>query len=61
MSFDWSGFGYRVLNLAKQPSTWRGAIMVSSAFGLYVNPEIATQIVQTGMGVAGLIGMFISD
>ena len=43
----------------KEPSTWRGAIWIVTAFGLVLEPEQKEAIVAFGMTLAGLIGVFI--
>lgn len=46
-----------ILDRAKEPSTWRGAILFLTAIGVPIAPEIADHIVTIGLGLAGLIGM----
>ena len=50
-----------IVKRAKEPSTWRGLVMLLTAFGISVNPELVTHIVAAGTGVAGLIGVFAPD
>lgn len=50
-----------ILNRAKEPSTWRGIILLLTAIGVPVAPELADSIVAVGLSVAGLIGMVTSD
>lgn len=42
----------------KQPSTWRGIVMLATSAGLVIRPELMEQIVVAGTGIAGLIGVF---
>lgn len=49
------------LERAKEASTYRGIAMVATAMGIGVAPELLTQIVAVGTGVAGLIGMLFPD
>ena len=41
----------------KQPSTWRGMVMLATSVGLAVEPALADKIIVAGTGVAGLIGV----
>lgn len=41
----------------KQPSTWRGIIMLATSLGIAINPQLMEQIVVAGTAVAGLIGV----
>ena len=45
-----------ILARAKESSTWRGVILLLTAIGVPVAPELANAIVSTGLAVAGLIG-----
>jgi hypothetical protein len=46
---------------AKEPSTWRGAILFLTAIGVPIAPAMTEAIVTAGLGLAGLIGMLTSD
>ncbi|MGI9136139.1 MAG: hypothetical protein ACR2JS_03645 [Candidatus Nanopelagicales bacterium] len=46
-----------ILDRAKEPSTWRGAILFLTAIGVPIAPAMAEHIVTVGLGIAGLIGM----
>ena len=46
---------------AKEPSTWRGAILFLTAIGVPIAPAMSEAIVTAGLGLAGLIGMITSD
>ena len=46
-----------ILDRAKEPSTWRGAILFLTAIGVPIVPELQTAIVSAGLGIAGLIGV----
>ena len=46
---------------AKEPSTWRGAILFLTAIGVPIAPAMGEAIVTAGIGLAGLIGMITSD
>jgi hypothetical protein len=38
-------------------STWRGLILVGTALGLKLEPELQNQIVMTGLSLVGLINI----
>lgn len=46
---------------AKEPSTWRGAILFLTAIGVPIAPQMAEAIISTGLAVAGLIGVVSPD
>lgn len=46
-----------ILDQLKDPSTWRGIVMLATSVGLVTEPELANQIIVAGTGVAGLIGV----
>ena len=50
-----------VVNRAKEASTWRGVIMLRTAVGLNISPEMADAIIGVGIAVAGLLGMLLPD
>ena len=50
-----------VVNRAKEASTWRGVIMLLTAIGLKITPEMADAIISVGIAVAGLVGMLLPD
>ena len=50
-----------VVNRAKEASTWRGVIMLLTAVGLNISPEMADAIIGVGIAVAGLVGMLLPD
>jgi hypothetical protein len=50
-----------ILDRAKEPSTWRGLILLLTAIGVPVAPEMANAIVTIGLGVAGLVGIASPD
>ena len=45
----------------KEPSTWRGFILLLTAIGVPVAPELQEVIVSAGLGLAGLIGVVTAD
>ena len=50
-----------VVNRAKEASTWRGVVMLLTAVGLKITPEMADAIISFGIAVAGLVGMLLPD
>lgn len=50
-----------ILDRAKEPSTWRGAILFLTAMGVPIAPQLADAIVTAGLGLAGLIGIITPD
>ena len=46
-----------ILDRAREPSTWRGAILFLTAIGVPIAPAVAEHIVTVGLGIVGLIGM----
>ena len=41
----------------KQPSTWRGMVMLATSAGVAFKPELIDPIIVAGTGLAGLIGV----
>lgn len=50
-----------ILERAKEPSTWRGLILLLTAIGVPVAPALADSIISVGLAVAGLIGAVTPD
>lgn len=50
-----------ILDRVKEPSTWRGFVLLLTAIGVPVAPAMADAIVSAGLALAGLIGVFSSD
>ncbi len=50
-----------ILDRAREPSTWRGAILFLTAIGVPIAPQMADAIVTAGLGIAGLVGMLTAD
>jgi predicted membrane metal-binding protein len=44
-----------------QPSTWRGLVMLLSACGVALRPEVSAAIIAVGMALSGLIGVLAPD
>lgn len=45
-----------IIDRLKEPSTWRGIVLVATALGATLTPEQAEAIVVAGIGITGLIG-----
>ena len=45
----------------KEPSTWRGLVALGMAFGVHLSPDQINAIVAAGMGLIGLIAVFLPD
>ena len=45
----------------KEPSTWRGLVLLLTAIGVPVAPAMADAIVSVGLAIAGLIGVATPD
>jgi hypothetical protein len=50
-----------LLARAKEPSTWRGLVLLLTAVGIPVAPDVAEAVVAAGLGLSGLIGVFTAD
>jgi hypothetical protein len=44
-----------ILDRLKEPSTWKGLIVVLGAFGIAIEPEMQTHIIAVGGGLFGII------
>lgn len=44
------------LERMKEPSTWRGLVLLLTAAGVPMAPGMADAIIAAGLGLAGLIG-----
>jgi hypothetical protein len=50
-----------MLERLKEPSTWRGFFVLLTALGVQIAPEKLDAVVTAGLGIAGLIGVFVPD
>lgn len=50
-----------LLARAKEPSSWRGLILLLTAAGVPIAPGMAEAIISVGLAVAGLIGVATPD
>ena len=47
----------RIIRVLMEPSTWRGIVLLCTAFGITLSPETTDAIIQAGLSVAGLISI----
>jgi hypothetical protein len=45
------------LNRLSENSTWRGLILLATALGLKIDPELQTQILTAGLSLIGIINI----
>jgi hypothetical protein len=45
----------------KEPSTWRGMVLICTAFGVPIAPQLAEAIITIGLALSGGIGVLTSD
>lgn len=50
-----------ILARAKEPSTWRGLVLLLTAAGVPLAPAMAEAIISAGLALAGLIGVATPD
>lgn len=50
-----------ILSRAKEPSTWRGLILLLTAVGVPIAPAMAEAIISAGLALAGLVGVVTPD
>lgn len=50
-----------LLQRMKEPSTWRGLILVATSAGVFVSSALAEDIIAVGVGVAGILGVVLPD
>jgi hypothetical protein len=50
-----------VLARLKEPTTWRGLVLLATSLGVSLSPEQAKDIVSVGLAIAGAIGAFVPD
>jgi hypothetical protein len=50
-----------VLERMKEPSTWRGLVLLLTALGVPMAPGLSDAIIAAGLGLAGLIGAVMPD
>lgn len=50
-----------LLERAKEPSSWRGVVLLATAAGVNLAPDLINAIVTFGIGLAGLLGVITQD
>ena len=50
-----------LLDRAKEPSSWRGAILIVTALGAHLRPQQTEAIITAGLFAAGLVGAVTKD
>lgn len=46
-----------LLDRLREPSTWRGIVMLLTGLGVGISPELAESIIAVGVSLAGVIGV----
>jgi hypothetical protein len=49
------------IGLFKQPSTWRGFVMILTALGISLQPDQVEAIITGGLALVGTVEVFIND
>lgn len=50
-----------LIERSREPSTWRGLVLLLTAIGVPIAPELVEPIVSVGLATAGLIGVLAAD
>lgn len=50
-----------LLAQAREPSTWRGLVLIATALGAVLSPDQQEAIVSGGLLLAGLVGAALPD
>ena len=50
-----------ILDRLTEASTWRGIILMATAVGINISPDMQTAIVSAGLAAAGLVGIITKD
>lgn len=45
----------------KEPSTWRGLVMIATAAGAHWSPEHQEAVITVGLSLAGIAGALMPD
>jgi hypothetical protein len=49
------------LNRLREPSTWRGIIMLATALGMAIKPDLAEAIITLGIALSGGVAVATPD
>ncbi len=50
-----------ILEYFLHDSTWKGLIAIATAAGVALSPELQAAIITAGLGLIGLINVFVTD
>lgn len=50
-----------IIRLLKEGSTWRGVVLLLTAIGVQIKPDLQAAIISLGLSVAGLLGVIVPD
>lgn len=50
-----------LLERSREPSTWRGLVLLLTAIGVPIAPDLVEPIVAVGLAAAGLLGVVTAD
>lgn len=50
-----------ILQRLKEPSTWRGLVLIATSAGVGIEPAMADAIISAGIGLAGVVGVVTAD
>jgi hypothetical protein len=50
-----------ILDRLREPSSWRGLVMIATSLGVALSPDQIAAIVAAGSAIVGLIGVFTAD
>jgi hypothetical protein len=50
-----------IVERLKEPSTWRGIVLLLAAVGVPIAPAMADTIISVGLAIAGLVGVATPD
>lgn len=50
-----------IIDRLKEPSTWRGLVLIATALGAKLSPDQTEAIILIGIGITGLIGVATGD
>lgn len=50
-----------LIDRLREPSTWRGLVLLLTALGLTLSPEAQEAIIAAGLALAGALGVLLPD
>lgn len=50
-----------LLERLKEPTTWRGLVLIATAFGATISEDQKEAIIAAGLALSGLVGVFAPD